>query len=842
MTSQRPQRLRRALARAALIPSACPSPMRSVSQAVWHSVLGAALLAPVAVAVMPGQAVAQSVGESRSYSIPAGSLDKALTAFAASSGVMLSFEPAQVQGLQSPGLQGEHTVWGGFSLLLQGTGLEAQSRGQGSYVLRKVPALQGAAAESAGALPAVTVRSRRSAESEGTGSYTSVAPVGTATKLAMTLRETPQSVTVVTRQRMDDQGMTQLNDVFRQTAGLTLVQNGSQGSDSNSVWSRGFAVENYQIDGVPQLSNWLTQTADLTVYDRVEVLRGATGLTNGVGSPAATINLVRKRPFADFQASVTGTVGSWNKRRVEADVSSPLNQSGSVRGRVVAALQKSDSWIDREQEDKRLLYGIVEADLAPGTKLTAGFEHQVHNADQATRSGLPLYFNDGTRTNFSRSLSASSSWAHSFQRQQQVFASLEHQLGEDWSVRATFNHSRRAYDDVLGYAANGNPAPDGSNLGVWANKWNSEPVQNALDLYLSGTFEAFGGKHDLIAGYNVSRTTYDAPGYPGWPSTLAKVPDIFNWDGNTPAQPAMPVTSMTRFAEMQSGWYSTLRLKPVDGVAVILGARVSDWRQDRYQKGGTRAPTRIETGVVTPYAGVVVDVTDNWSVYGSHADIFKPQTNKDINSNYLDPVTGQAREVGVKGAFFKDRLNVSLAVFEIRQENIGVLVTPEVILPEPGNVRAYRAVPGVTTRGYEAEVTGEVLKNWQLTASYTNAKSRDRLGVRQNTQVPLDQFKLFTTYHLASVGQGLTLGGGVTYQSEIYGSNRVTPPVGAVYNVMFTQPAYAVVDLMARYAFSEKLSATVNVGNALDKTYYTTASSGYYGAPRNVNLTVKYLF
>ena len=841
MTSQRSLRLRRASVRAASLSlSPCPSPLRAVSEAVLRSVLGAALLVPAVLAVVPGQGHAQSVGESRHYSVAAGPLDKVLTAFAASSGVMLSFEPSQVQGLQSSGLQGEHTVWGGFSLLLQGTGLEAQSRGPGSYVLRKAAAAQSSAADGAGALPGVTVRSRRTAESEGTGSYTSVAPIGTATKLAMTLRETPQSVTVVTRQRMEDQGMTQLTDVFRQTAGLTLIQNGSQGSDSNSVWSRGFTVENYQIDGVPQLSNWLTQTADLTTYDRVEVLRGATGLTNGVGSPAATINLVRKRPFADFQASVTGSVGSWDKRRVEADVSSPLNQSGSVRGRVVAALQANDSWIDREQEEKRLLYGIVEADLMPGTKLTAGFEHQVHNADAAARSGLPLYFNDGTRTNFSRSLNASASWAHSYQRQQQVFASLDHQLNADWAVRATFNHSRRGYDDVLGYAANGNPARNGSNLGVWANKWNSEPVQNALDLYVSGAFTAFGRKHDLVAGYNVSRTTYDAPGYPGWPSNLAKVPDIFNWDGNTPAQPAMPVTSMTHFAEKQSGWYSTVRLKPADGVAVILGARVSDWQQDRYTTGAARTPGRLETGEVTPYAGLVVDVNENWTFYASKADIFKPQTVRDINDEFLDPVTGQAREAGLKGAFFKDRLNVSFAFFEIRQENLGVQITPVVNLPSGST--AYRPVAGVTTRGYEAEVTGELTRGWQVSASYTSAKSRDRLGVRQNTQVPMDQFKLFSTYQLTSVGHGLTLGGGVTYQSDIYGSNRVTPTTGPAYTVLFTQSAYAVVDLMARYAFSEKLSATMNLGNALDKTYYTTASSGYYGAPRNVNLTVKYQF
>lgn len=838
MTSQRPQRLRRARARAALMPSACTSPMRSVSHAVWHTMLGAALLAPITVAVMPGQAAAQSVGDSRSYSIPAGPLDKALTAFAAASGVMLSFEPTQVQGLPSPGLQGEHTVWGGFSLLLQGTGLEAQPRGQGSYVLRKAAA-QTSAADAAGALPGVTVRSRRAVESEGTGSYTSIAPLGTATKLGMTLRETPQSVTVITRQRMEDQGLTQMSDVFRQTVGLTFVQNGSQGTDSNSVYSRGFAVENFQIDGVPQLSSWLTLTGDLSVYDRIEVLRGATGLTNGVGSPAATINLVRKRPTAEFQAHVQGTVGSWDHRRLETDISSPLNDTGSVRGRIVAAVQNNESWIDRLEEEKRLFYGIVEIDLRPGTKLTAGTEYQKHDADDTARNGLPLFFSDGSPTRFSRSMSGAAAWSYSYQTQQQAFASLDHQFDSGWAVKANLNISRRKYDDLIGYALRGNPDRiTGAGLGVWANRWNSTPTQKALDLYVSGPFELLGRKHELVAGYNISRTTYDAPGYAGWPTLPDTIPNVYDWDGTVPGEPLSlrNRTSTTHFAERQSGAYATARFKPTDVLSVIVGARVSDWDQNSRRTPVTGAATvtsRTETGVLTPYAGLVVDVTDNWSVYASYADIFKPQSNKNLQGDFLDPLKGKNYEVGTKGAFFRDRLNVSLAVFEVRQDNLAVALTGRTA---PDGSQAYEAAQGTRTRGYEAELSGELAKGWQVGGGYTLAKARNSKGVRLNTQVPMETFKLFTTYKLSSVGRGLTVGGAVNYQSEIYALNA-GPSL-----VRFTQPAYAVVDLMARYPFSDKLSASVNLGNAFNKTYYTSTSSTYYGAPRNVNLTVKYQF
>ena len=840
MTSQRSSRLRRAAARAAVASTAtCPSTLRSVSQAALHAVMGAALLSPVVLGLLAGQAMAQSVNDSRSYSIPGGPLDRALTAFAATAGVMLSFDPAQVQGLQSPGLQGEHTVWGGFSQLLQGSGLEAQSRGPGSFVLRKL-APSSSAADSANALPAVTVRGRRTSESEGTGSYTSIAPTTSATKLGLTLRETPQSVTVVTRQRMEDQGITQLQDVMRQTTGLTFVQSGSQGSDNNAVYARGFEVDNYQVDGIPQLSNWLTQTADMFAYDRVEVIRGANGLTNGVGSPAATINLVRKRPFADFQASVTGTVGSWDKRRVEADISSPLNTSGSVRGRVAVAVQENESWMDREKEEKRLFYGIVEADLQAGTKLSAGLEYQKHDADQNARAGLPLFFSDGTPSHLSRSLSAATNWSYSHQTQKQYFVSLDHQFDSGWAVRANFNQASRGYDDVIGYAIYQTPdRVTGSGLGVYGNKWNSSPTQRALDLYASGPFELFGRQHELVAGYNVSRTTYNAPGYGGWRVLADAVPNVFDWDGSTPAIAPFVEQSMTHFAERQSGWYSTVRLKPADGVAVIVGARVTDWDRsthDTYYDGSApSSASQRERGEVTPYAGLVVDVTPQWSVYGSYTGIFKPQDKMASETEYLAPLKGKAYELGTKGAFFKDRLNVSLAVFEIHQDNFAV--EDATALPLSNGNQPYVAVPGTVTRGYEAEVSGEVSRGWQLSAGYTFSKSHDREGELLNTNVPQQQFKLFSSYRLAQVGRGLTVGGGVVYLSEAY-----TDGLGPGWSHRFTQPAYAVLDLMARYPFSDKLSASVNLGNAFNKTYYTSTSSTYYGAPRNVNLTVKYQF
>src|SRR5690606_34965951 len=178
----------------------------------------------------------------------------------------------------SPALTGSYAPRDAIGRLLAGSGLEVVTRADGSYTLKK--AAEEAPREGA-TLPAVQVTADvLGSTTEGTGSYTTGA-ASTATRLNLSLRETPQSVSVMTRQRMEDQGLTQLQDVVAQTAGLVISQGGNAGSDSSPIYSRGFQVENYQIDGVGQVYggyNGIFQTNDMVLYDRVEVVRGATGL------------------------------------------------------------------------------------------------------------------------------------------------------------------------------------------------------------------------------------------------------------------------------------------------------------------------------------------------------------------------------------------------------------------------------------------------------------------------------------------------------------------------------------------------------------------------------------
>jgi len=810
--------------------------LKQLALAVRILTSGAVLAAPVLHA--PAFAQSPAADETRPYAIPAGPLAPALSRFVGESGVLMTGAGALAQGKTSPGLQGHYTPAAGLSALLSGTGLQAVRGNGGEYTLRSV-------GDSAGyMLPATVVQAdaERSATTDGTGSYTS-RQASTATGLGLSLRETPQSVSVITRQRMDDQGLTQLTDVIAYTPGLTVSQSGNAGSDTSPIYARGFQVETYMLDGVRQVdSNYssIFQTYDMEMFDRVEVVRGATGLMNGFGTPSAAINLVRKRPTEEFRASAKVELGSWNYRRITGDIGGPLNEAGTLRGRIVAVAQENDSYIDRLHEKKQAIFGTLEADIAPGTLVRGGLSTQNHKASGHARSGLPAYFSDGTRTSWSRSASAAPSWSYSDRSTSNVFAAIEHRLAGDWLLKATASRTITDYDELVGYAANGYPNQStGAGLGLWATRWAAKPKQDALDLQAAGTFELFGRRHDLAAGALLSRTHYTGPSYtnwtfPGWSSSIA---NIYSWDGNTPAAPPNPAIGTFGNDERLNSVYASARLRPTDTLSVILGGRVSDWqrRQSTYRTatGASTYSVRRETGEFTPYAGITYDFSASWSAYASYTNIFKPQNNRLQNGDYLEPQVGDSYELGVKGAFFGDRMNIGAAVYKAKQDNLAVSI-PGVFAPDGS--QAYQSVSGTSTRGFEVEASGQVRPGWQLSAGFSRNMTEDRNGAPLLTNVPRNSATFYTSYRIAALGRGLTVGGGLRWQNEIYTDNL--GPLRA----RFVQPSYAVVDLMARYPITDKVTAAVNVSNLFDKSYYMSTGASYYGAPRSVRASLNVAF
>jgi len=683
----------------------------------------------------------------------------------------------------------------------------------------------------------VQVTAQRSANSYTAGS------ARTATPLDLSLRETPQSVSVVTLQRIEDQRMQTVTDVVNNTTGVSVNQ---YETNRGQFTARGFEIDNLQIDGLPTTyeQQWSggEVASSLAIYDRVEVVRGATGLMTGAGNPSAAINLVRKH--ADSK-QVTGWVeagvGSWNERRVMGDVSTPLNASGSVRARVVGEYTDSDSWVDAGGLRSNTLYATVAADLTPRTLLQAGYSRQESRAQSPMWGSLPYWYSDGTPTNWDVSKTTSAGWSRWPTTYGNAFVDLQHTFDNGWKVHAVYNKAKRDGDAYLLYLSGRPDRVTGLGMSAYPANYINHTDQEDIGLHAGGAFELGGRRHEAAFGYMRMKQDFTADNRP---SDIFPVPgDFNNWN---PAAFPEPNWGERQFYQdrhtKQEALYGVARFALADPLKLIVGARVTDY--ERSGSGGFAPDYRIKHDhEVTPYAGLVYDINKTWSAYASYTDIFQPQNALDLAGRMLDPIEGKNYEAGVKGEFLDGRVNGSLAVFQVRQNNLAQAVDKIDRGGPLGPETYYVASEGAKSEGFEFELSGELARGWSASAGYTQYRIKDAAGADINSIYPRRLLRVFTTYRLPGAWDKLSVGGGVNWEGETY---TIVPGAPANTNGgRVEQEAFALVNLMARYEFSRQLSAQVNVNNLLDKKHFglSAAYEGVnYQAPRGASLTLRYRF
>lgn len=670
------------------------------------------------------------------------------------------------------------------------------------------------------------------ATTEGSGSYTTGA-MNTATKLALSIRETPQSVSVITRQRMDDQGMNDLNDVVKYAPGVTLRK---FGSDRQQFRARGFPIDNIMYDGLPTSVSTYTldviSSADLAMYDRIEVVRGATGLMSGAGNPSATLNLVRKRPTATPQVSITTSAGSWDRYRTELDASNKLNDSGTLRGRVVAAYQDGNSFTDERDNQRQTFYGVLEADLSDATTWTLGASKQ-RDDNTSDWGGLPSGLN-GENLHLKRSDFLSNQWAYWDKDNVSVFSDLVHRFDSGWSSKLS---AAKTWGKA--YTFSSYPGYSGSQLTQYTGAYNDKDVQTNLDGSLSGPFQLFGREHELVVGASRRQEVFDQ--YGGWSDAGYAIADPNNFDhGSIPK----PTINMSRFINnntaTEKGVYAVARFNPIDPLHVILGSRVS-WYEYENRSGNTGYKANQE---VTPYAGVIYDLNDTYSAYASYTKIFKPQSQLDASGSALKPITGENYEIGLKGEYFDGGLNASVALFQINQENRAYLIDNQsrANCPSYPASSCYAAAGKVQSRGIDMELSGALTPDWQFSAAYTYVLSEyieDAVKRNEGRLFAPDQpkhlFKVSTSYNLPGDLHKWRVG------ADVYAQSATFSRVGTGFS---NQDAYEVVGLMAGYRINEHWDARVNVNNLLDKKYWqgipVAGGGGVYGDPRNAMFSLKW--
>ncbi|WP_454254057.1 TonB-dependent siderophore receptor [Pseudomonas sp. Marseille-Q8238] len=803
----------------------------TLAYAVKHasaSALSLALLTGAVSALSTASALAETAqaAQSINFAIPAGPLDQVLGQFGRQAGVPVSVNASLTAGKRSAGLRGAYSIEQGFARILAGTNLSVLRMDNGSYGL-----VEGVASDAALQLDATRVNSvGLGRTTEQTGSYTTGA-MSVGTKLSASIRETPQSVTVVTRQRMDDQNMQKLEDIALYTPGLTLRKTGGERPE---FYSRGAAIKTIMIDGLPVAYDSDTLgTSTLAMYDHVEVVRGASGLMVGAGNPSGTLNLVRKRPTVDPRLSISASAGSWDDYRTELDVGGKLNDSGSLRGRFVGSYQDRNSFIDAYENKRQLLYGITEYDLGADTTLTLGAYYNREDNPGADWNGLPSRV-DGSFFPFSRSARTAPDWTYWNKKNRSVFAEVEQRFDNDWKLRLNTTWLRGDLEMLGGSLYTDQNNDYHLNIG----RYTYQHTQKSVDAYASGPFSLFGATHELVVGASFRRDdTHDGPGGPGIGSDV--VIDPINFDPKAYPKPAIDNNWSRAGREEQSSVYATARFNLRDDLRLILGSRL-DWyayeqatHVDIYSFGDDYKVTRE----YTPYAGLVYDLDDTYSVYTSWTRIFRPQAAQDASGSLLEPVTGTNYEAGIKAEYFAGALNATLAVFQLDQENLAKSLPSA--LCGPGVPDCAEASGEVRTRGIELELSGELAPGWQASAGYTYAaaehtkasNSADK-GARFDSDTPYNVLKLSTTYRLPGDLEKWTVGGGFRTQSSAYTSFGVK------------QGGYSVADLMLGYRLNAAWQLQSNLNNVFDKRYYQNISNSWgansFGDPRNVMFSVRY--
>ena len=843
------------------------------------------MMATVLGAALPPQAMAQSTAaataEKVNLNIAAQPLKNALRTFAGVTHLQLVYTSELVAGLTSGAVSGSYAPAAALQQLLAGSGLAYRFTSPGVVTLEKISA-DGAkvigTVEVEGAKTAGANGSSDPTATEGTGSYTTDA-MSVGSKTAQSIRETPQSVSVLTQQQLRDQNITNLVEALKETPGITVTTN----SYGNSMfYSRGFEITNFMIDGSPMGYNFFGnnipmpgQAVPLAMYDHVEVLRGPDGMFAGNGDPGGTVNLVRKKPLDHTQIVTEGSVGSWRNDRGMLDVTGPVpGTGGKIRTRFVLEDNTQDYFYRLAFGSSLTAYGHVEVDLTPSTMLSFGASY----AKQETVpwvQGLPRK-PDGSDLQLPRDTSFALPWNRAKSETKEEFASLQQKFGEDWSLKLNTTHKEMMTHDTYGFltAASYGIVP-GSPKAASVNYSKIDYPTESLsaDATLSGKFELFGRSHTVVVGADMQRmdeSGFDQYTKVGSATTSLTYDQFMNFNAALYPAPSFYLGTHYKLAEQnQYGVYTTVKLALLDSLHLTGGVRDSGYQYDTstvtYSAAGAQTSAMntpySRHGAVTPYGGLVYDLTKEWSAYTSYTSIFKVQNNFTSAGVPLPPMTGASYESGIKAELLNNKLKLSVAYFSSERYNVALqdASNPQQVL----GGAVYVASGKSTSKGVDSEISGELLPGLQVHASYVFNKTNTEVGIASQVGTPLitlapaHHAKFFTTYQLPGDYNQWTVGGGFNFQSSTYTAGTTCPGTITSANACvgdngktvtatpfnFTNPARAIFNVSLAYQIDKNWKASLIVNNIFDKVYYDTVggagSGNWYGAPRNATLTLR---
>jgi outer membrane receptor for ferric coprogen and ferric-rhodotorulic acid len=652
-----------------------------------------------------------------------------------------------------------------------------------------------------------------------------------ATNLDLEIKETPQSISLVTIDQMQDFGAKNLNDALKLATGVQVAD----WETNRSIYlSRGFEIKNTQIDGVGMPNGWGITTGDVDTYgyDKIEVIRGANGLLTGVGNSSGTLNYVRKRPTNTAQGQIGGSVGSWNEWRVDADYSTPFTKDGSWAGRIVAVHDEGDSYLRDFQKDRTFLYGVVDGQVGANGTLTVGYSWQEANTNNNMWGALSFSGSDGSQLEWPRSSSTSQDWTYWNTNTDTGFVDYTLKLSDRWQLKTSYNYRRIWNDDKLffGYAPVGVDPVTKLGLYGWAYKAWDETTAHLGDVSVNGKFSLFGREHEAMLGvsYAKSERTDQYNPIPFTDPAFGPLP-AFPFGGDVVAEPdwgaPTPDTTTTLNQTLKRA-FGVTRLALTDRFKAIVGFNYAEYHRD----GRSPAPFDQTEDNVSPYAGLTFAFTDSVLAYANYSYIFQPQDQYDHNHNYLDPTKGVNYELGVKAEWMDHHLLTTLAWFDAKQEGLGTYAGYEPI----GAFYYYKGVD-VESKGWEFEATGRLGDNVDLVLGYTQLNLTGEDGSDIYKWVPRHSANMMLSAHLPSY-TALSFGVSGRYQSEIENADGYTGrPV--------RQDSYALLNAFAAWDIQQHVTLRANVENLTDEKYINSLYVvGYYAAPVSYSLSLDWRF
>lgn len=788
-----------------------------------------ALCTPLASSQLIAAEQASSV---RAYNLPAAPLSTTLNQIASQGGLTLSLNPSLAAGKTSAPVNGQYDAAGALRAALRGTGLQLEQSGAGTYTLVAVP-------EGVMALPETSVIGVENYESawgpvEG---YTATRTAA-GTKTDTALVEAPRSISVATRQQMEDRGVHSLDDAVRYMPGITAS---SYGSDTRADWLRVRGFEPTQfLDGLPLpkgvYANPKQETWNL---DRLALLRGPASSVYGQTPPGGLLDMVSRRP-SDVQSNeIQLQYGSDNHRQINFASTGKIDDAGQFLYGLSGVVRDSGTQIDHVDNKRYNIAPSLTWNIDDDTRFTlltqftrddTGITSQFLPV-QGTKIDMPF-----GKVSHHKNL-GDPDWEYYDRTYYALGYAFEHRLNDVWQFKQNLRYTKSdlSFQGITVGSYPFTQVDNDGNVGRTTTIVDEDISQFAVDNNFQADFATGDIRHTLLLGLDHQRSNTN------YTSIFGSAPEI-NVNNPIHGQPIVRPARSTAFYDYNQKTYQTgLYVQDqmaMDQWRLTLGGR-EDWVHTSTQFINKGDATNTQRDKAFSGNAAISYVFDSGFVpYLSYAESFQPTTGADASSSEsLKPTEGKQWELGIKYQPPGSKTLLTAAVYDLTQKNVSVssFVNGVSITSQTGEVKV---------KGLELEAVSDVTDNLKVIAAYTLAKSEVQNGADKGNRLqlmPNQQASLWADYTWHSgVLDGFGIGAGARYTGNTYGDKANT--------WLGKADAYTVFDAAVHYDLGrldnslKGASLALNATNLLDKDYISTCDSFYcyYGDQRSVVASATY--